>query len=42
MSFWQFQAAVIGVHKANTPAEGAVAAPSADEFEAALERSLVH
>lgn len=44
MSFWQFQAAIIGVHRANSPDEenAPPAAPSPDELMTALQTSLVH
>lgn len=37
MSFWQFQAAVIGVHRANSPEDESTTAPSPEQFEKALE-----
>lgn len=44
MSFWQLQAAVIGVHRANAPDDenAPPPAPSPDDLMAALESSLVH
>lgn len=43
MSFWQFQAAIIGVHRANSPDdENSPAPPLPDDLMAALESSLVH
>jgi hypothetical protein len=44
MSFWQLQAAIIGVHRANNPDDEntPLPPPSPDELMAALEGSLVH
>lgn len=43
MSLWQFQAAVLGVHDANTPADDqSVSAPSVDDLAAALQSSMVN
>lgn len=44
MSFWQFQAAIIGVHRANTPDDenAPLPPPSVDDLMAALDSSLVH
>lgn len=43
MSFWQFQAAIIGVHRANSPDEAnSSPPPSPNDLMSALESSLVH
>lgn len=42
MSFWQFQAAVIGVHRANSPEDETATAPMPGDLLAALANSRVH
>lgn len=43
MSLWQFNAAVLGVQRANAPADGETAtAPSVADFETALQTTVLN